>query len=91
MAVQTLPRKHRTALVVDARKGVNTERLNRLLQSVNGTGIKVDVFTLGQPVGPGLVAGAPNATQTAVGDVDVDVAASAKASGFSMLVTVTAL
>lgn len=42
-------RNHRTLLVIDARGGFTSEqkeRVNRLLQSVNGSGIKVDIAHL---------------------------------------------
>lgn len=49
-------RNHRTLLVIDARGGFTSEqkeRVNRLLQSVNGSGIKVDIAHLD---GDGVVA-----------------------------------
>ncbi len=59
-------REHRTALVIDARNGITPEfreRYQRLLTSVNGDNIKVDVFTLRDNAtgdGPGLVPGTPS-------------------------------
>ena len=68
MGYTSLPssREHRTALVIDIRNGAPSqfvERYQRLLQSVNGPNIKVDVYTLrgnATASGPGLVAGAPS-------------------------------
>lgn len=59
-------RDHRTALVIDARNGITPEfreRYRRLLQSVNGENIKIDVYTLrgnASADGPGLVRGTPD-------------------------------
>ncbi len=59
-------RDHRTALVIDIRNGITPEfreRYRRLLQSVNGENIKVDVYTLRDNVtgdGPGLIPGTPD-------------------------------
>ena len=62
MQVQPFKKTHRTALVIDARKGFAgsfKERAERLLQSVNGSNIKVDVFHI---VGDTVTAGAPKAS-----------------------------
>lgn len=72
----TLPshREHRTALVIDIRNGVSADfenRYKRLLESVNGDNIKVDVFTLRSNLvasAPALVEGAPDA----VAELDAD-------------------
>lgn len=52
MKVLPFSRTHRTALVVDVRRGVDSEyeeRVKRLFQSVNGSNIKVDIFNLTGP------------------------------------------
>lgn len=57
-------RKHRTALFIDAvspANGAFQERVNRLLQSVNGSGIKTDIHV----VSPGSGASVQTVTQYA--------------------------
>lgn len=87
-------RNHRTALVIDVRNGVTaefTERYNRLLQSVNGPNIKVDVFTLsGNSIGAsgGLVPGAPGASASSAG-AEIDLQAWAKSLGYAQLLVVS--
>lgn len=76
---------HRTALVIDA--NTNPERVARLLQSVNDTGIKVDVYTKGAASGTTLRAGAPSDSPTSDGDVDVE--AFVSSLGYTMLLTAT--
>jgi hypothetical protein len=52
MNVIPFHRSHRTALVVDVRRGIDSEyeeRVKRLFQSVNGSNIKCDIFTLSGP------------------------------------------
>lgn len=89
-------RTHRTAVVIDVRAGVtNTfkERYERLLQSVGGSNIKVDVFTLrGNSTGdgPGLVAGAPgSASAPEQKPAEIDLKAWAKDVGYDQLLVVT--
>lgn len=64
-------RSHRTALFVDARDldGEFEERTNRLLQSLNGNNIKVDVFAVrgGSPAsGVVRVSGSPGSLSDSV-------------------------
>lgn len=52
MKVIPFSRNHRTALVLDVRRGIDStfeERAKRLLESVNGPNIKCDIFTLTGP------------------------------------------
>lgn len=52
MKVLPFSRTHRTALVVDVRRGVDSEyeeRVKRLFASVNGSNIKCDIFNLTGP------------------------------------------
>lgn len=52
MKVIPFSRTHRTALVVDVRRGIDgefEERVKRLFQSVNGSNIKCDIFNLTGP------------------------------------------
>lgn len=52
MKVIPFSKTHRTALVIDVRRGISStyeERVKRLLQSVNGSNIKCDIFTLTGP------------------------------------------
>lgn len=88
-------RDHRTALVIDVRNGASPqfkERYNRLLQSVNGPNIKVDVFTLrGNATGdgPGLVPGTPDqyvAPNQPSQEIDLD--AWASELGYDQLIVV---
>lgn len=59
-----MAKNHRTALLIDASKGFTNpfaERVNRLLQSVNGSNIKVDVYHLGAASSVALNDGPPAA------------------------------
>ena len=74
--MSSINRKHRTALVVDIRDGVDNEfreRVARLQQSVNGDNIKADLYTLSDAgLQPGINldhnAGVP------ASDIDVELA-----------------
>lgn len=99
MTTSNLPtsRNHRTALVIDTRNGVDSkfkERYNRLLQSVNGTNIKVDIFTLrGNAVatGPALVPGTPeDSTAPDVAPEPIDLNAWAAGLGYDQLIVTVA-
>lgn len=60
-------RDHRTALIIDVRRGITPEfenRYLRLLESVNVPGIMVDVYTLRDA--NGLTRGEPNPGDTRV-------------------------
>ena len=90
-------RSHRTALVIDVRNGVNSqfrERYNRLLQSVNGPNIKVDVFTLrgnSLATGPALVPGKPEDTSAVdVPASPIDLNAWAAGLGYDQLIVTVA-
>lgn len=99
MTTSNLPtsRKHRTALVIDTRNGVDSafrERYKRLLQSVNGPNIKVDVYTL-RPnaiaTGPALVPGEPeSSTAPDVPAASIDLNAWASGLGYDQLVVTVA-
>lgn len=85
-------RNHRTALVIDVRNGASADfqnRYERLLESVNGDNIKVDVFTLrGNLVqsGPALVAGAPGSAEPDFEEVEeIDLKAWARSLGYTQL------
>ena len=78
---------HRTALLIDASKGFDgeyQERVQRLLQSVNGSNIKVDVFHTVD--GKTLVPGAPTGTSAVTTD-DVPAKAALKAKGYVQVLT----
>lgn len=66
-----MAKNHRTALVVDASNGFEgefAERVGRLLQSVNGPNVKVDIYTFD---GSKLVEGPPSAAKAAAsGSID---------------------
>lgn len=52
MKIIPFTKSHRTALVVDVRRGITSDfenRVKRLLESVNGSNIKCDIFTLSGP------------------------------------------
>lgn len=69
MKILPFSRNHRTALVLDIRRGVDgeyEERVKRVLQSVNGANIKVDVFTLSGPDGGTLTQGTTIPSQATV-------------------------
>lgn len=88
---------HRTALVIDARKGFTgefAERVGRLLQSLNGGNIKVDIYTLG-PVPAvqtttGFTAGPPNTvtahTSVSAPSID-DVKGQLRSAGYAQILT----
>jgi len=85
-------REHRTALVIDVRNGVSSDfenRYKRLLESVNGDNIKVDVFTLrGNLVasGPALVSGAPGCSdEPDDAEQEIDLKAWAASLGYTQL------
>lgn len=85
-------RNHRTALVIDVRNGVTpdfTERYKRLLESVNGDNIKVDVYTLrssnSSAGGPSLVRGTPDNNSSAPPAPEIDLAAWAAEQGYDQL------
>lgn len=89
-----LPTKksHQTALVIDVRGGVSPQfknRYQRLLESVNGNNIKVDVYTLrgnATATGPGLVAGSPDEFVAPDQDeAEIDLAAWAKDTEYNLL------
>lgn len=101
MQIASATRSHRTALVIDARKGFTgkfKERTNRLLESVNGNNIKVDVYTLeggdaitgvSVPATLTLHPGKPGegvASSTASGSTDDALEAWANGLGYDMLV-----
>lgn len=89
-------KEHRTALVIDIRSGVTADfrnRYQRLLESLNGNNIKVDVHTLrgnAANTGPGLVVGGPDAyvapDQPAQ---EIDLLAWAADLGYTMLLVAT--
>jgi len=94
MANENLPthREHRTALVIDVRNGVTGDyanRYGRLLESLNGDNIKVDIFTLRANAvqsGPALVAGSPNETVAPdVQEQEIDLHAWAADLGYTQL------
>jgi len=85
-------RHHRTALVIDIRNGVSSDfenRYKRLLESVNGDNIKVDVFTLRSGLVeavPALVEGSPDESETPDnGPEEIDLVAWASGLGFTQL------
>ena len=99
MTTSNLPtvRNHRTALVIDTRNGVDSkfqERYKRLLQSVNGENIKVDIFTLrgnAAATGPALVPGSPDDSAPAdVPAADIDLNAWAAGLGYDQLLVTVA-
>lgn len=79
-------RSHRTALVIDVSKsgskGDFQERYNRLLQSVNGANIKVDVYTFD---GVTLRPGAPDAADGVEADSTSSLEEFAAKLGYSQL------
>lgn len=85
-------RTHRTALVIDVRKGMTTtgaERVRRLLESVNDSNIKVDVLTLRgntAATGPSLVKGSPFDTEGGDFNDDIDLEVWARNLGYDQLV-----
>ena len=77
-------KQHRTALVIDVTKGFDgdfKERVNRLLQSVNGQNIKVDIFHFD---GSNVKPGAPPTPAGTTSTVDID--AWAASQGYDQLV-----
>lgn len=86
-------RQHRTALFVDARDlSKFEERANRLLQSLNGQNIKVDVFSVRPGNGNGgvvRVTGSPGSLAVdfdSVVDFDAsELSAWAKSKGYEMV------
>ncbi len=85
-------REHRTCLVIDVRNGITSEfreRYQRLLQSVNGPNIKVDVYTLRDNVtgdGPGLVPGTPDQYAAPLQpSQEIDLSEWAESVGYSQL------
>lgn len=76
MNILPFNRSHRTALVVDIRRGVDKEyeqRVKRLFESVNGDNIKVDIFTLSGPDGGTLTQGTTIPSQSTVAAKAVEV------------------
>lgn len=63
---------HRTALVIDASNPSSSfkERVNRLLQSLNGPNIKVDVYTYGPKTSSAVTAGPPSWESSSVESSD---------------------
>lgn len=99
MTTSNLPtvRSHRTALVIDTRNGVDSkfqERYKRLLQSVNGPNIKVDIFTLRPNAvasGPALVPGTPDDSPAPdVPAASIDLNAWATGLGYDQLIVTVA-
>ena len=84
-------RQHRTALLIDADSlsGAYSERVERLLQSLNGPNIKVDVYAVkpGAAVPTGGVVKIKSLSEIGVGGAvstvtDADLQAAAKAAGY---------
>lgn len=84
-----MPKNHRTALLIDASKGFANpfaERVNRLLQSVNGPNIKVDVYHLGVGGNVTLQEGAPTSTPAYGSATTVEAAeAQLRAQGYDQI------
>lgn len=84
-----MPKNHRTALLIDASKGFANpfkERVERLLQSVNGTNIKVDVYHLGVGGNVTLQEGAPSATPAFASATTVEAAeAQLRSQGYDQI------
>lgn len=81
---------HRTALVIDASNpaGGFQERVNRLLESLNGPNIKVDVYTYGQKTSSAVTPGAPSWESSSVESSDFAAAVQEVASkGYVQILT----
>lgn len=85
-------KSHRTALIVDTTKGYSgkfQERVNRLLNSVNGPNIKVDVYTKQSSARETITPGAPSQTASSSPAATTDPQSFAKGLGYDLVLVAT--